>query len=140
MTTVIQAAGLGKRYRRGVRVAMVRPCLETSPIVACTAFATQSYCGLHMRLAFAVAAHPDERVRLRSVRVIPETDSGEPITVHTPLRIEFTYWNYVPDTILNVSMFLTTLEEDGVKHRLRSERRRRNVSAGNEDAPRASPT
>jgi len=93
-----------------------------------------------MRLAFAVAAHPDERVRLRSVRVIPETDSGEPITVHTPLRIEFTYWNYVPDTILNVSMFLTTLEEDGVKHRLRSERRRRNVSAGNEDAPRASPT
>ena len=57
------------------------------------------------------AAPGDERVRLRSVRVIPQTDPGEPITVHTPLQIEFTYWNYVPDTILNVSMFLSSLEE-----------------------------
>ena len=53
----------------------------------------------------------DERVRLRSVRVIPQTNSGEPITVHTPLQIEFTYWTYVPDTTLNISMFLTSLEE-----------------------------
>ena len=57
------------------------------------------------------SAPGDERVRLRSVRVIPQTDPGEPITVHTPLQIEFTYWNYVPDTILNVSMFLSSLEE-----------------------------
>ena len=53
----------------------------------------------------------DERVRLRSVRVISPSGSGAPITVHTPLQIEITYWNYVPDTTLNVSMFLTSLEE-----------------------------
>jgi lipopolysaccharide transport system ATP-binding protein len=58
-----------------------------------------------------LSAPGDERVRLRSVRVIPQTDPGEPITVHTPIQVEFTYWNYVPGTILNVSMFLTSLEE-----------------------------
>jgi lipopolysaccharide transport system ATP-binding protein len=58
-----------------------------------------------------LSAPRNERVRLQSVRVIPQSDAGEPITVHTPLQIEFTYWNYVPDTMLNVSMFLTTLEE-----------------------------
>jgi lipopolysaccharide transport system ATP-binding protein len=58
-----------------------------------------------------LTAPGDERVRLRSVRVIPQADPGEPITVHTPLQIEFTYWNYVPDATLNVSMILNTLEE-----------------------------
>ena len=53
----------------------------------------------------------DHRVRLRSVRVIPQTNSDDPITVHTPLRIEFTYWNYVPDAVLNVSMILNNVEE-----------------------------
>jgi lipopolysaccharide transport system ATP-binding protein len=53
----------------------------------------------------------DERVRLRSVRVIPQSDSDDPITIHTPLRIEFIYWNYVPDTVLNVSMILNNAEE-----------------------------
>jgi lipopolysaccharide transport system ATP-binding protein len=58
-----------------------------------------------------LAAPGNERVRLRSVRVLPQTDPGEPITVHTPLRIEFTYLNYVPDTMLNVTMILNNLEE-----------------------------
>jgi len=53
----------------------------------------------------------DHRVRLRSVRLIPQSDSSDHITVHTPLRIEFTYWNYVPGAVLNVSMFLNSLEE-----------------------------
>jgi len=53
----------------------------------------------------------DHRVRLRSVRVIPQTNSDDPITVHTPLRIEFAYWNYVPNTVLNVSMILNNVEE-----------------------------
>jgi lipopolysaccharide transport system ATP-binding protein len=52
----------------------------------------------------------NKRVRLRSVRVIPETDS-DLITVHTPLKIEFTYWNYVPDLTLNLSIHLYNLEE-----------------------------
>src|ERR1700721_776910 len=53
----------------------------------------------------------EERVRLRSVRVMPEAESGEPITVHTPLKIEFAYWNYVPGEMLNVSMILNNFEE-----------------------------
>jgi lipopolysaccharide transport system ATP-binding protein len=57
------------------------------------------------------SAPGDERVRLRSVRLIPQTDDSEPITVHTPLRIEFTYWNYVPGLVLNVSVILYNLEE-----------------------------
>jgi lipopolysaccharide transport system ATP-binding protein len=57
-----------------------------------------------------LTAPGDERVRLRSVRVLPQSP-GATITVHTPLRIEFTYCNYVPGTVLNVSMILNTLEE-----------------------------
>jgi len=53
----------------------------------------------------------DDRVRLRSVRLLPQDDSSDHITVHTPLQIEFTYWNYVPDAVLNVSMILNNLEE-----------------------------
>jgi lipopolysaccharide transport system ATP-binding protein len=53
----------------------------------------------------------NERVRLRSVRVIAQTDPAEPITVHTPLRIEFIYWNYVANAVLNVSMLLNNVEE-----------------------------
>jgi lipopolysaccharide transport system ATP-binding protein len=53
----------------------------------------------------------DDRVRLHSVRVIPEGEAGEPITVHTPLRVEFTYWNYVANQVLNISMTLNTTEE-----------------------------
>jgi lipopolysaccharide transport system ATP-binding protein len=53
----------------------------------------------------------DHQVRLRGVRVIPGIESSDNITVRTPLRIEFTYWNYVPDEVLNVSMILNNLEE-----------------------------
>jgi lipopolysaccharide transport system ATP-binding protein len=53
----------------------------------------------------------DDRVRLHSVRVIQKNSSDGLITVHTPLRIEFTYWNYIPDAVLNVSMILNNLEE-----------------------------
>jgi homopolymeric O-antigen transport system ATP-binding protein len=58
-----------------------------------------------------LTAPGNERVRLRSVRVIPQSDPGEPITVHTPLRIEFIYWNYMANAVLNVSMLLNNLEE-----------------------------
>ena len=53
----------------------------------------------------------DHRARLRSVRVIPQYGSDGLITVHTPLRIEFTYWNYVADAVLNVSMILNDAED-----------------------------
>ncbi len=53
----------------------------------------------------------DDRVRLRSVRILRDEDGTEPITVHTPLRIEFTYRNFAPGEVLNVSMILNNLEE-----------------------------
>jgi lipopolysaccharide transport system ATP-binding protein len=57
------------------------------------------------------AAPGDDRVRLHSVRVVPQGTTDGLITVHTPLLIEFTYWNYVPGAILNISMLLNNLEE-----------------------------
>ena len=48
----------------------------------------------------------DDRVRLRSVRVILPEDAEGLISVHSPLQIEFTYYNYVSDAVLNVSMLL----------------------------------
>jgi lipopolysaccharide transport system ATP-binding protein len=57
------------------------------------------------------AAPGDDRVRLHSVRVMPEGNSDGLITVHTPLRIEFAYRNYVPGAVLNVAMILNNLEE-----------------------------
>ena len=57
------------------------------------------------------AAPGDDRVRLHSVRVIPQGSADGLISVHTPLRMEFSYWNYVPDAVLNVSMTLNNLEE-----------------------------
>src|SRR2546423_867237 len=52
----------------------------------------------------------NDRLRLHSVRVIPQSSSNVVITVHTPLLIEFTYWNYVL-AVLNDSMILNNLEE-----------------------------
>ena len=48
----------------------------------------------------------DDRVRLRSVRVILPEDAEGLISVHSPLQIEFAYWNYVSGAVLNVSMLL----------------------------------
>jgi lipopolysaccharide transport system ATP-binding protein len=53
----------------------------------------------------------DHRARLHLVRVNPKGGDTDQITVSTPLEIEFQYWNYVPGAVLNVSIFLYTLEE-----------------------------
>jgi lipopolysaccharide transport system ATP-binding protein len=50
----------------------------------------------------------DELVRLRSVRVIPETNL---ITVHTPIKIDFIYWNCEADMTINLSIHVYNLEE-----------------------------
>ena len=57
------------------------------------------------------AAPGDHRVRLRSARVIPQVGSDGLITIHTPIEVEFTYWNYVPDVTLNVSLALYRSDE-----------------------------
>lgn len=49
----------------------------------------------------------NDKVRLRSARVRLEGDSApDEITVHSNLALEFEYWNLVPDTVLNLSVFL----------------------------------
>ena len=53
----------------------------------------------------------DHRARLHLARVNLKGGDTDQITVETPLEIEFQYWNYVPDAVLNVSIFLYTLEE-----------------------------
>ncbi|HEY9282202.1 MAG TPA: ABC transporter ATP-binding protein, partial [Pyrinomonadaceae bacterium] len=55
----------------------------------------------------------NEAVRLRRARVLPEGGSpSEPITVRTPVVIEFEYWNLHPATTLNLSLHL--INEEGV--------------------------
>ncbi len=48
----------------------------------------------------------DDRIRLRSARMILPEEAEGLISVHTPLHMEFAYWNYMPDAVLNVSMIL----------------------------------
>ncbi|MBL1200338.1 MAG: ABC transporter ATP-binding protein [Nostoc sp. GBBB01] len=53
----------------------------------------------------------NDKVRLHQIRVIPDIDdSVDEITVKTPLRIEFEYWNYLDDAHLNLSLHIYTLE------------------------------
>jgi lipopolysaccharide transport system ATP-binding protein len=53
----------------------------------------------------------DHRARLHLVRVDVKSPEADQITVSTPLEIEFQYWNFVPGAVLNVSIFLYSLEE-----------------------------
>src|ERR1039458_8922206 len=53
----------------------------------------------------------DHRARLHLARVNLKGAGTDQITVETPLEIEFQYWNFVPDAVLNVSILLYTLEE-----------------------------
>jgi lipopolysaccharide transport system ATP-binding protein len=55
-----------------------------------------------------VAVAPgNEYIRLHRVKIEPETQNiSDPITVATPLKIEFEYWNFLPGAFLNISFFL----------------------------------
>ncbi|MGA7933732.1 MAG: ABC transporter ATP-binding protein, partial [Kovacikia sp.] len=54
----------------------------------------------------------NDKVRLRQIRIIPDQDDSsiDEITVKTPLRIEFEYWNYLTGAYLNLSLHVYTLE------------------------------
>ncbi|HZS06234.1 MAG TPA: ABC transporter ATP-binding protein [Blastocatellia bacterium] len=59
------------------------------------------------------AAPGNEKVRLRRACVRPANGhSSEPITVHTPVVMEFEYWNLEPDARLNLS--LVVYNEDNI--------------------------
>jgi lipopolysaccharide transport system ATP-binding protein len=56
------------------------------------------------------SAPGDNRLRLRSVRVVGENGaSTSTLTVSTPLRMEFEFWNYVPNALLQLSVVLYDL-------------------------------
>jgi lipopolysaccharide transport system ATP-binding protein len=53
----------------------------------------------------------NERVRIHSARLRPcYVDGKESISIETPLDLEFEFWNYAPDAMLNFTMHLFTLE------------------------------
>ncbi len=53
----------------------------------------------------------DHLVRLQRANLTPMNQSViEPITVRTPLQLEFEVWNHVPDAVLNFSVVLYNLE------------------------------
>lgn len=54
----------------------------------------------------------NDKIRLHSVRIRQaNSDSSQPITVHSPLILEFEYWNLTPNAYLNLSILVTA--EDG---------------------------
>jgi len=55
----------------------------------------------------------NERVRIHRAAVVPTNGAlQDHFTVHTPLRVEFEYWNLVPGAQLNLSVIVRT--EEGV--------------------------
>jgi lipopolysaccharide transport system ATP-binding protein len=53
------------------------------------------------------SAPGNDSVRLRRVSLSPEGETPEgTLTIRTPLRLEFEYWNLVPGAILNLSVHL----------------------------------
>lgn len=53
----------------------------------------------------------NERVRLRRAALTPQLEDERcEITVRTPLKVEFEYWNFVPQTELNLSLHLYNAE------------------------------
>ncbi len=57
----------------------------------------------------------DMSIRLYAVRVLPDkTLVDDKFTVKTPLRIEFEFLNYIPDSLLQVSFVFYNLEGVGI--------------------------
>jgi lipopolysaccharide transport system ATP-binding protein len=53
----------------------------------------------------------NEKVRLHRVRIVPADGDETELTVRTPFKMEFEYWNYMPGAILNLSPHIYNLEE-----------------------------
>jgi lipopolysaccharide transport system ATP-binding protein len=53
----------------------------------------------------------NDKVRLHRFSISPDTvEPVSQITVRTPIRVAFEYWNFVAETVLNLSLTLYTLE------------------------------
>lgn len=73
---------------------------------------TTTKCTLEQIWDEVQSAPGNEQVRLHRVCISPEkvSPSGE-ITVVTPIKIEFEYFNFVPDACLNLSVVLYNIED-----------------------------
>jgi lipopolysaccharide transport system ATP-binding protein len=57
----------------------------------------------------------NDKVKLKRIEVIPKlTNLNEPITIHTPLNVEFEFWNFIEDIPINLSMHLFTINGECV--------------------------
>lgn len=59
----------------------------------------------------AANAPGNERVRIHSARLrLPSANGEQAISIETPLELEFEFWNYFSDAVLNFTMHLFTVE------------------------------
>jgi lipopolysaccharide transport system ATP-binding protein len=57
------------------------------------------------------SAPGNDKVKIRAARLRSGTQyTSEDITVESPIAIEFEFWNYQPDAVLNLTMHLFTIE------------------------------
>jgi len=61
------------------------------------------------------AAPGNEFVKMKRIEVCPILKNPlDPITVHTPINIEFEFWNFVEDKEINLSLHLYTINQECV--------------------------
>jgi lipopolysaccharide transport system ATP-binding protein len=57
----------------------------------------------------------NDKVKMKRIEVVPKLlDPNDPITIITPINIEFEFWNYVDDIPLNLSLHLFTIQAECV--------------------------
>lgn len=57
----------------------------------------------------------DERVKMQRIEIRPLLQNpNDPITVQIPILVEFDFWNYVDDAVINLSMRVETMMDDCV--------------------------
>ena len=70
-----------------------------------------------MRQDFAepTDAPGNDKVKMKRIEIMPKlADTNEPITIFTPINIEFEFWNYVEDIPINLSLHLFTIHTECV--------------------------
>ena len=61
------------------------------------------------------AAPGNDKVKMKRIEVLPGLSNiDEPITIHTPIIIEFEFWNYAEGVSINLSMHLYTINGECV--------------------------
>lgn len=77
--------------------------------------ASSAYIG-EMEVGFEKDNAPgNEKVRVKSMKIIPLRQRvGEPVTIKTPINVEFEFWNFTTDIPVNLSMHVYTHGEECV--------------------------